>query len=475
MKSPRVLLCLARASEADQLATELAAKGLVSQVQRPPFDWPAILGQGDVDVVLADAAELGLGLCEIAGSLAEAPALVVLAGFSSARDAVEAVRRGVAQYLERPLTMEQIAMALERAAAARALEIENRRLRRDLGLRFSIGNLISRDPAMARVAEIVGAVADTRANVLISGESGTGKTQLARAIHQASARRDGAFVELNCGALPPPLLESELFGHARGAFTGAVRDKPGRFEVADGGTLFLDEIASAGLDLQVKLLRAIQDRAFERVGESQTRTVDVRVIAASNKDLEAEVHAARFREDLFWRLNVIHLRLPALRERRADVPLLAEHFLERFTKQHGRDKATLSPDVIAALVAHEWPGNVRELENAVERAVLLGRAAALKPADFGLKSVHGSHAAPTPALPQREHGRTQPLRTALELPERELVERALSLAGGHRMRAAALLGVTRGTLFNKMRKYGLLSPKHAADGRAGHAQEKSAP
>ncbi|MEO6710215.1 MAG: sigma-54 dependent transcriptional regulator, partial [Planctomycetota bacterium] len=335
------------------------------------------------------------------------------------------------------------------------------------------GNLISRDPSMARIAEVVGAVADTRANVLISGESGTGKTQLARAIHQASSRREQPFVELNCGALPSSLLESELFGHARGAFTGALRDKPGRFEVADGGTLFLDEIASAGLDLQVKLLRAIQDKRFERVGESHTRTVDVRVIAASNRDLELEVRAARFREDLYWRLNVIHLRLPPLRERRGDIALLAEHFLARFASQHARPKSALSPDVVAALLAHEWPGNVRELENAVERAVLLGRGAGLTPGDFGLEDGRATSGLPTPALPRREHGRTEPLRTALELPERELVLRALSLAGGHRMRAAALLGITRGTLFNKMRKYGLFQSPRAASADPGHTDPEA--
>ncbi len=474
MKSPRVLLCLARASEAHSLAAELKRSGFETRVLELPFDWPAILSMTDADVVLAESADLDNGLCEVAAGLDNPPAIVVLAGFSCAHDAVEAVRRGVAQYLERPLAPEQIAVALERAAAAHALQLENRRLRRDLGERFSLGNLISCDPAMARIAEVVSAVADTRANVLISGESGTGKTQLARAIHQASSRRAAAFVELNCGALPATLLESELFGHARGAFTGAVRDKPGRFEVADGGTLFLDEIANAGLDLQVKLLRAIQDKTFERVGESNTRSVDVRVIAASNRDLEAEVAAARFREDLYWRLNVIHLRLPALRERRGDVPLLAEHFLARFASRHAREKSALSPDVIAALVLHDWPGNVRELENAVERAVLLGRKAALTPADFGLESDGVAGATPTPALPRREHGKTQPLKIALEMPERELVLRALSLAGGHRMRAAALLGVTRGTLFNKMRKYGLLASKNGESGRSGHAQDKSA-
>jgi DNA-binding NtrC family response regulator len=490
MKGPRVLLCLARAGEARRLADHLQAAGQQTEVREGPFAWPALLAECDADVLIVDATELERGLCAHTALQADAPALLALADFASAEDAVEAVRRGVAQFLERPQTPEQIAVAVERAAESRSLHLENLRLRRDLGERFSIAGLISRDPQLARIAEVVTAVADTRTTVLITGESGTGKTLLARALHQASSRRALPFVEVNCGALPSTLLESELFGHVRGAFTGATRDVAGRFQSADGGSIFLDEIATASLDLQVKLLRVIQDQCFERVGESVTRTVDTRVIAATNRDLEEEVRAGRFREDLFWRLNVIHLRLPPLRERRADVPLLAEHFLERHGARHGRSGLAFEPHALAALVAHGWPGNVRELENCVERAVLLARTARLSAEDLGLAPRHQEGPGPSPvglpraALPRgAAHGGrsrpghgdgedypsvVQPLRQALEMPERELVERALELAGGHRMRAAALLGVTRGTLFNKMRKYGLLSDSRSTGRGAGH-------
>jgi two-component system response regulator HydG len=312
---------------------------------------------------------------------------------------------------------------------------------------------------MSVLLSTVEAVADTRANVLLTGETGTGKTLLARALHQRSSRRAGPFVVVGCGSLPSALLESELIGHVRGAFTGAVRDKPGKFELADQGTIFLDEINSAPLDLQVKLLRVLQERCFERVGDEKTREVDVRVVAATNRPLEDEIAAGRFREDLYWRLKVIALHLPPLRERPRDVVELAQHFLERSAAYYGKTVRSLAPATLAALVAQPWPGNVRELENVIERAVLLASGVVLQPADLGQE-----REAPEPAIPRNSDleaglkglAELPPLKQALEESERAILVRALELTAGSRSRAARMLDINRTTLFNKMRKYGLM-------------------
>jgi DNA-binding NtrC family response regulator len=335
--------------------------------------------------------------------------------------------------------------------------------------------------------------------VLIGGESGTGKSMLARTLHQCSSRSSAPFVVVNCGALPESLLESELFGHAKGSFTGAVSDKIGKFEAADGGTIFLDEIACASLELQVKLLRVLQDRVFERVGDHTTRKTDARVIAASNRDLRDEVREGRFREDLYYRIKVVSLEMPPLRDRPGDVPMLAEHFLRKFAAEYGRPVKSLTPDCLAALTAHSWPGNVRELEHCLERAVLLSSSSALTaenlspdlrehlPAtppdnpDSGSRvEAHGGEPSTTAGSPEAqaelqaipgaldglesppsaeagdEPGGVRPLREALEGPERLLIQRALELCGGNRNRTASLLEINRSTLFNKMKKYNLM-------------------
>jgi two-component system response regulator HydG len=299
---------------------------------------------------------------------------------------------------------------------------------------------------------------------LITGESGTGKSMLARAIHQRSSRARKPFVVLDCGAVPANLLESTLFGHARGAFTGAVKDKAGIVESAEGGTVFLDELTNAPLDVQAKLLRVVQERAFERVGETRTREADVRWIAATNRDMRREVAEGRFREDLYWRINVVALELPPLRERPGDIPLLAETFLRRFAREHGRRPRTLSPELIVALCRAPWPGNVRQLEHALERAVLLATQDELSLRDFAAE-LGLSIEPPMAAL--RESGEGA-LKRALEEPERELVVRALEACGGRRARAAAMLGINRTTLFNKMRKHGLLDFPIEGTSAAGH-------
>ncbi len=403
------------------------------------------------DVLLCDPATAELDIAAELARLEAPPAWIELAGFGSIEDAVEAVRRGAAECLQKPCEPEQVLLAVARALEARDLRAENRRLRADLSGRCEAGILATRDPRMKQILAIVEAVADTRATVLIDGESGTGKTLLARTIHLRSGRAAAPFVEVNCGAIPTALLESELFGAARGAYTGAVKDRPGRFEVADGGTLFLDEIGTAPPELQVKLLRVLQDRTFERVGESRTRTSDVRVIAATNLDLARAVADGTFREDLLWRLRVVSLTLPPLRERPGDLALLAERCLDRLAREHGRERRALSAAAIAALQAHAWPGNVRELEHRLERAILLARGPQIEAEDLG--SDLAAAARPGTA------GIFQPglgLRELLEGPEREILRQALEHCGGCRKDTARMLGIDRTTLFNKMKKHGLM-------------------
>jgi DNA-binding NtrC family response regulator len=296
-------------------------------------------------------------------------------------------------------------------------------------------------------------VADTKATVLITGESGTGKSLVARAIHRRSSRRDGPFVEVACGALPETLLESELFGHVAGAFTGATGDKQGKFKQADGGTIFLDEIATASPGMQVKLLRVLQDLEFEQVGGTKTHTVDARVILATNEDLSNAVAEGRFRQDLFYRVNVINVELPSLRERISDIPLLARHFLEQVCEDSGKPVRELSDEALAALQAYRWPGNVRELENVIERAVLLGKSDRI-----GLDDLPRSLAAAGPVSAEPAAGRT--LKEALEGPERQIILEALEAHGWNRHVTAEALGINRTTLYKKMKRLGLDEPRH---------------
>ena len=419
------------------------------------------------DVVVAEATCGGRDLLD----RVERPPLVLLDSFGTEAAWALDRSRGAAAVVARPITpaalLEQIANAMATAQAKRAI---------------SFGGFTSHDPRMAAVLDLAERVAASRSGLLIQGESGTGKTRLARAIHTASPRADAPFVELNCGALPDALLLSELFGHKKGAFTGADRDRIGKFEAADGGTLFLDEIASASPELQVKLLRVLECGRFERVGDNTTRSVDVRVIAACNAALEAEVEAGRFREDLFWRLDVVAIDLPPLRERPGDLVALAQTFQDRLAREHGRTLAPLDPLCQALLVAHDWPGNVRELENALERAVLLARGPRLAPTDFGerfqaaldVTSATPSNTQVPPELSALVASPPGPLREALDQAEAYLVRSALDATGGHRQRTAALLDINRSTLFNKMRQHGLASfPQHAPDRGPAGTQERA--
>ncbi len=480
MTAPRLLLVERDPTAWGALPHLLDARGYrVLHATGPDLAERELAG-GPVDLVLADLETAGDSALAWTASPGE-PALVLLDDFGSAAEDLAALERGAAAVLHRPLPDEQVVHAVERALEARKLAIENTRLKQDLERRHALGGLISRDPRMKRLFQLVEAVADTRASLLVEGESGTGKTALARAVHGLSGRASGPFVELNCGAIPGDLLESELFGHARGAFTGAVRDRIGKFEAADGGTLFLDEIASASPEMQVVLLRVLESGCFERVGETQTRRADVRLIAASNRPLEQEIAAGRFREDLYFRIQVVTLELPPLRERVPDIPLLAERFLERAAREHGRGPTRFSPAALGLLLAHDWPGNVRELEHAVERAVLLAGGTAVETCDLppGLlrRSAEGAPGTAQPgSAPAAFDLPLGPLKLALAGPERALILKALEATGGSRKETAQLLDINRSTLFNKMRRYGLLSfPTSPADGQGAPLTEADRP
>ncbi len=464
MVTPRILL-LDRANPArDKLTDTLREEGYEVASTDDLEEALECLRDETFGLFLGEHRLTGPALAE-ALSLPEGPPVILLDDFASIQEAVCALESGVFDTIVRPTSEEEILITVRRALEQRALRDENRRLRSAIGERFELGTLVSRDPRMQRVFETIESVADSRVSILIQGESGTGKTVLARTIHNRSSTPEAPFVVVNCGALPSSLLESELFGHARGAFTGAIRDHKGKFETADGGTIFLDEIATAPHDLQVKLLRVIEEGRFERVGESTTRQVDVRVIAATNCMLPDEVAAGRFRADLYYRINVVGILVPPLRERTSDIPLLAQRFLDRFRTVHGRSVEGFAPDTITALCARPWPGNVRELENTIERGVLLSRSQTLASRDLWPDGVQ--EALEGSGTPQAEPGSSFEalprgrLKKALEIPERWLILRALRESDGNRQDAARTLGINRTTLFNKMRKYGLFDESSA--------------
>jgi DNA-binding NtrC family response regulator len=453
---PQILL-LECADLLPDLGGRLPADWTVASARLPDTraEWaPALHG---ADLCVVDAARLGARELEALLDGPAAPALIALAGFGSPAGREVLLERGCADVLELPVPADVLQQALTKALRARALLRENRALRDALAAPTSYGGLLTRDPGLQAVFRTLQSVADTRACLLFEGESGTGKTELARAVHQHSTRASGPFVELDCGALPEALLEGELFGHARGAFTGAVRERAGRFEAADGGTLFLDEIASASPALQVKLLRVLESGRLERLGETRTRQVDVRLLCATNRPLSAEVRAGRFREDLYFRIHVVALAVPPLRERVGDVPLLIAHYLERFRALHARGPREVDAEALAWFAGHGWPGNVRELAHLVERAVLLCNGTTLGLADArALLPRDPASAAASAAQPaQFDELPLGPLKQALAIPERRLLLRALEACGGNRERAAVLLGINRATLFHKLRKHGI--------------------
>lgn len=374
--------------------------------------------------------------------------VIVITGYGTIESAVKAIKRGAYDYLAKPINDDDLGLAVERAIKQQTLISENVTLRSQLAQRYSLESILSHDYKMAKIFDLVEAVADTRTTVLMTGPSGTGKTILARAIHHRSSRAGKPFIEVSCGALPETLLESELFGHAKGAFTGAVSNKQGKFLAADKGTIFLDEIANASPALQVKLLRVIEDRRFDPVGSNKMVTVDTRIILASNKNLAEEVAGGRFREDLYYRINVVAINLPPLRERIGDVPLLAGHFLRMYCTQHNRKKADITDEAMEYLQRYTWPGNIRQLENVIERAVLLSKNSFIGPDDLP-NSVRQDT-----ARLQAEY-RPMSLKKTLAEPEKNIIRQALEAHHWSRRQTAKALEINRTTLFKKMKKYGL--------------------
>jgi DNA-binding NtrC family response regulator len=375
--------------------------------------------------------------------------VILLTGFGTIESAVEAIRMGAFDYLTKPVIDEELRFSIERAIGQRQILDENKKLKAQLTQRFGLSSIVGKDYKMLRMFELIESVADTRTTVLILGESGTGKTMTARSIHQLSTRRDKPFVEVACGSLPESLLESELFGHVAGAFTGASHDKIGKFLQADGGTLFLDEVATASPALQVKLLRVIQDREFEPVGGNVTHKVDVRLVLATNENLEECVKRGTFREDLYYRINVISMTQPPLRERIGDIPLLAEHYLQLFNEQTGRKITGIDEIAMQAMQQYHWPGNVRELVNVIERAVVLCRENQISPGDMPEKLfANHEHRANIEA-----HLGGASLKSALTEPERHLIIQALEASGWNRQKTAKTLGINRTTLYKKMKRY----------------------
>jgi two-component system response regulator AtoC len=462
MASARILVVDDDESILTGRSASLRLEGYVVETARSFREASAQLSAGSFHLVITDVAMPGADgfeLLKMVRNRYPKTAVIMLTAYGTIKAAVSAMRQGAAWYVTKPITDEdEFNACIEKVLEQQSLMAENQALKAEkqalkdqiaqIDQRYSLDNILGHDYKMVKVFDLVESVADTPTTVLVTGESGTGKSMIARAIHHRSNRRTGPFIEVACGALPETLLESELFGHVKGSFTGAVGDKAGKFKQADGGTIFLDEISTATPALQVKLLRVLQELEFEPVGGSKTEHVDVRCILATNQDLAEAVRDGKFRQDLYYRINVVTLHLSPLRERLGDIPLLAEHFLKRHCQRTGRKVVGFQDEAIRMLQMFNWPGNVRQLENVIERAVILTKTPTIGVGDLPeeIREPRGDAGG---------NGFGMPLKKALQSPERDLIIRALKANHGSRQATAQALGINRTTLYKKMKRYGI--------------------
>ncbi len=434
----------------DVLSALLSAEGYQVDLARDGVQALRLIREKEYGAALLDLMmpEMdGFEVLEELGRLESRPVTIVLTAYATIDKAVKATRLGAFDFITKPFKNDEILLAVKNALEHRRLSEENIRLKKSLQERYSFKNIIGKSAPMQQIFDLVTQVGPTRSTILIHGESGTGKELVAKAVHAASTRAEGPFVAVNCGNIPPDLLESEIFGHVRGAYTGATSSKKGLFEVADGGTIFLDEVATISMEIQAKLLRVIQEREFRRLGGLENIKVDVRIIAATNVDLQQAVREGAFREDLYYRLNVIAIKIPSLRERSEDIPLLVEHFIRKFAEENGRETCTLDPGALKTLLDYDWPGNVRELENVIERAVVLSSGNVIS-ADLFPRNLTANLAESGMRFP----GDGMPLKERVANYEKALIVAALEKTDWNQKKAAQLLAVNATTLSEKLKR-----------------------
>ncbi len=449
MKKPSILLIDDDDSLRRVMEFSLTEAGYRVQTASSGEEGFRLFEKDSFDAVITDITMAGMSGMEVLAKVrlrdSRLP-IIIITAYGTIESAVEAMRKGAFDYITKPFNREELRLTLDKALRMRRLEKENVELRAEVTDRYRFESIVGASEKLRDLLDMAGRVAPSDASILITGETGTGKELLAKGIHHNSLRANGSFVAVNCAAIPEHLIESELFGHVRGAFTGAVKDKEGKFELADSGTLFLDEIGDLRVDLQAKILRALQERQVDRVGGSRPVPVDVRLVAATNKDIERAVKEGVFREDLYYRLSVITLHMPPLRERRDDIPILVQHFLRKFNKDAD---VRIEPQALAVLMSYGWPGNVRELENIIERASVLRRGTMIASAELPDKIKGGKTNVENIVLNLPDGG------ISLEDLEKSLIMKALEKNKGNQTRAAEYLGITRPTLIYRMEKYGI--------------------